>query len=211
MNTRPQIGELLKVVFHLRLMSEFTTHQTLLKRLSSGQDLDAWSEFSRRYGPLIRGMARRQGLQAADCDEIVQEVLSSLVKAMETFEYDPAKGKFRGYLKTITVRAIMAKRKETSPALASGNIEDSATMETDLDRAWENEWRQYHLRIAMETVSREFNPLDRAVFDAYAIRGQPAAATSEIFEVSVDQVYQAKSRILKRLEELIELQILEEG
>ena len=199
------------VVFCLRPMSELTTHQTLLKRLSSSHDADAWSEFSRRYGPLIRGMARRQGLQDADCDEVVQDVLSSLVRAMESFEYDPAKGKFRGYLKTITVRSIMARRKHQGTVQSCDNIEDSATMDSELDQAWENEWRQYHLRLAMETVNQEFNAVDRAVFAAYAIRGEPAKGTSEAFGISIEQVYQAKSRILKRLEELIVLQILEEG
>ena len=192
-------------------MSEYTTHQTLLKRLTSGKDADAWSEFNGRYGPLIRGMARRQGLQDADCDEIVQEVLSSLVRAMSTFEYDPTKGKFRGYIKTITVRAIVAKRRRADPVIQSSKMEASAISDSGLDEAWENEWRQYHLRLAMQTVNEEFNVSDLAAFDAYAIRGEQADQTAISLGISIDRVYQAKSRILRRLEELIEFQVKEEG
>lgn len=70
-----------------------TTHATLLARLATGGD-EAWSEFASRYGLLIRGFARRRGLSESDCDDVVQETLLALSKAMPSFKYDPAKGLF---------------------------------------------------------------------------------------------------------------------
>ncbi len=192
-------------------MSDFTTHQTLLKRLSAGSDPTAWNEFHNRYGVLIHSLAHRQGLQSADCDEVVQDVLTALSGAMPNFRYDPERGKFRAYLKTVTVRAI-ARRRNHSP-LVVGNSErlDQAISDPGLDQAWEIEWRQYHLRLAMQTVEREFNATDRAAFDAYAIRGQDAQSTAGMLKISAERVYQAKSRILKRLGVLIADQVRDEG
>ncbi|MDZ4831604.1 MAG: sigma-70 family RNA polymerase sigma factor [Phycisphaerae bacterium] len=84
-----------------------TTHITLLERIADGKDVEAWQELLERYGDLIRGFGRRRGLSQTDCDDVVQDVLTNLVSAMPTFRHDPAKGRFRGYLKTIAVRSIL--------------------------------------------------------------------------------------------------------
>ncbi len=192
-------------------MATYSTHLTLLDRLSAGSDAAAWREFQDRYGQLIRGMARRQGLQDADCDEIVQEVLTILSRAMPGFRYDPSKGLFRSYLKTITMRATFA-RKHRQPAVVGVELFMEKAMDEDaLEASWEMEWRQYHLRRAMHVIDQEFNASDRAAFAAYAIRGEDADKTAQNLNMTIDQVYQAKSRILKRLKNLIQTQVQEEG
>ena len=192
-------------------MGSYTTHITLLERLSGEGSASAWREFCDRYGPVIRGFARRWGAQPADCDEVVQDVLTALTKAMPGFQYDPAKGKFRSYLKTVTLRALgkKSRQKRGDVSLDEGihaDPEGSAS-----DEHWEEEWRQYHLRMAMRTIAVEFNGQDRVAFEDYALRGRDAGETAEALGLSVDQVYQAKSRILKRLTQLIETQVKDEG
>lgn len=192
-------------------MVDYTTHQSLLVRLSSGSDPAAWRDFHDRYGLLIRRIARRQGLQDADCDEVVQNVLTSLTQAMSQFEYDPAKGKFRGYLKTITLRAVSACQKK-QPQLADDCDDASTVIDRDaFESMWETEWRQYHMRQAMKIVRNEFSDSDLQAFDIYGVRNEDASKTAKQLDLSIDQVYQAKSRVLKRLGQLIEAQISEEG
>jgi RNA polymerase sigma-70 factor (ECF subfamily) len=193
-------------------MAEYSTHLTLIQRLATGVDPSAWREFSDRYGQLIRGVARRQGLQDADCDEVVQDVLTSLTRVLPDFQYDSSKGMFRSYLKTITIRATLncKKRRFVLPAGNAAGVE-KAIDDNALEGLWEREWRQYHLRRAMEVIDAEFNAKDRNAFQAYAVRGQNAQQIGRELFLSVDQVYQAKSRILKRLAELIRAQIQEEG
>ncbi|MDZ4831603.1 MAG: sigma factor-like helix-turn-helix DNA-binding protein [Phycisphaerae bacterium] len=65
--------------------------------------------------------------------------------------------------------------------------------------------------MAMVTIDHEFGSSDRAAFQRYAVDGASAKETAEAIGLSVDQVYQAKSRILRRLGELIQVQIDDEG
>jgi RNA polymerase sigma-70 factor (ECF subfamily) len=183
-------------------------------RLRTGADSAAWQEFHERYGELIRGFARRRGLQPADCDDIAQEVMLSLSKAMPGFQYDPSRGKFRSYLKTATLRAIFKKRRQNDSEVALGSIEEAtrfAEADATVEEAWELEWQRYHLRQAMRVLENEFSETDRAAFRHYATDGHDAQETARKFNISLNQVYHAKSRILKRLEEVIERQVQEEG
>lgn len=189
------------------------THASLLLRLADHRDGAAWSEFCRRYGALIAGFARRLGVQPSDQDDALQEVLAALAQAMPGFRYDPEKGRFRGYLKAATVHAVQRLRQKRH-ASRLGELPsafDAADDDASNDDAFEAEWRQYHLREAMRTIAVEFNEADRAAFAAYAIEGKDARATAQSLGLSVDQVYQAKSRILKRLEALIAEQVAVEG
>jgi len=88
---------------------------------------------------------------------------------------------------------------------------DPAAGDPALEQAWEEEWRDHHLRLAMRTIAVEFDQQYRAAFQAYALDGRDARETANMLGMSVDGVYQCKSRILKRIGELIEQQIQEEG
>ena len=192
-------------------MSQYTTRITLLERLSGDMDGGAWREFCDRYGPVIRGFVRRRGQQPADCDEIVQEVLTALTQALPGFRYDPAKGKFRSYLKTVTMRTISHRSRQKGADVPLDEDAHADASDETTDNQWEEEWRQYHLRQAMKVIAVEFNGQDRAAFEDYALRGRDASETARSLSLSVDQIYQAKSRILKRLTQLIEMQVKDEG
>ena len=193
---------------------DYTTHVTLLARLSDGIDPSAWSEFHHRYGDLILGFARRYGLQSVDCEDVAQEVLMALSQSMADFQYDPAKGKFRSFLKTLTVRTIFRRIRQKQASEVQCDIEAAdggASSDDTIEALWEEEWQQYHIRQAMQRLEAEFNEEDRMAFTQYAMENRPAAETAKGLEMSLDQVYQAKSRILKRLTALIAEQVADEG
>lgn len=194
------------------------THLTLLNRLRDGGDHAAWRDFADRYEELIRGFARRQGVQGPDADDVVQDVMLALTKAMPGFVYDASKGKFRSYLKTVVLHTIFARFRQ-NPGLrpletADGTPIAGMPAATDADAAeepWEAEWRQYHLRQAMRTIRAEFNAADVAAFEGYVTQARDAAIVARELGLSVDQVYQSKSRVLKRLGVLIRSQVEDEG
>jgi RNA polymerase sigma-70 factor (ECF subfamily) len=192
-----------------------STHASLLARLAGGSDTQAWREFDERYRELLWRFARSRGLQPADADDVAQDVLHALTKRLPKFEYDPAKGRFRDYLKTSAARAVWKKLAELSGvAKAAGGEEptpDVAVIDDAVDRSWEAEWRQYHMRLAMSRIRSEFNAQDVAAFEMYAAGSEAAPAVAASLALSVDQVYQAKSRILRRLKAIIAEQTADEG
>ncbi|CAG1007128.1 hypothetical protein PHYC_03394 [Phycisphaerales bacterium] len=191
------------------MIGQTATHTTLLTRLADAGDAMAWRDFLARYGDLIRGFCQRRGLQAADCEDVQQEVLLSLTKSMGQFRYDPAKGLFRSYLKTVVMNAI-SRRLCQNPAHA-GLSQASAVGDSAGEEHWEQEWRQHHFRQAMRVIESEFSESDRRAFAMYAVEGRGVPETARELGISPDAVYQAKSRVLRRLGQLIEGQVAEEG
>src|SRR4051812_20777710 len=88
------------------------TSPTLLRALR-GPDNDeaAWHTFLARYQPLIEAWCRRDGLSAADADEVGSRVLAKLVKALRGFHYDPAH-RFRSWLQTVVHNEVRTYRRD---------------------------------------------------------------------------------------------------
>ncbi|HNO79590.1 MAG TPA: sigma-70 family RNA polymerase sigma factor [Phycisphaerae bacterium] len=191
-----------------------TTHVTLLERVAKADDHAAWTEFCERYGPLIRSFARRRHVRSGEIDDIMQDVLMILSKSMQDFEYDPSKGKFRSYLKTLVIRAVYRKTFQKKSPVLLEDIDaaiDPVKDDPETEAIWEEEWRQHHVRQAMRIIAIEYNEQDQNAFEYYAVQGRSAQETADELGINVDQVYKAKSRILKRLSELIRQQVDEEG
>ena len=81
------------------------TGSTLLWLLQDPKDQEAWARFVVRYGPKVHDWCRRWGLQESDAQDVTQEVLLKLCNKIGGFAYDPAKGSFRGWLKTLAHHA----------------------------------------------------------------------------------------------------------
>lgn len=191
-------------------MTEPSTHESLLARLAEGEDEFAWHEFHDRYGPLIRGYAARRGLQPADRDDLIQDVLLALSKSLPKFRYDPARGRLRAYLATITRRAFF-KRTRQKPGVALQEVEEPEDPRGRDDEAWTDAWRDHHVRRALTRLRGEFPELTMDAFELYALQGRDVNETSELLGLSVDSVYQAKSRVLRRMTELVHAQVQDEG
>jgi len=81
------------------------TSVSLLERLRSpaGEDApEAWRRLIALYGPLIRYWLRQNAALAPDADDLVQEVLTVLVRRIGGFEHNGRRGAFRVWLRTTT-------------------------------------------------------------------------------------------------------------
>jgi RNA polymerase sigma factor (sigma-70 family) len=187
-----------------------TTHISLLQRLADGQH-DAWQDFHARYGELLLGYCRARGLQPADAEDVLQDILVSLSKAMPGFQYDRAKGTFRAYLKTVAHHAIARRFRQKHPAPGLEPDSAGAHAPPESDEHWEVQWRRYHLRRAMAALATEFSQRDLDAFDRYALAGEEPGAIAADLNLSMDNLYQIKSRVTRRLTALIQAQIADEG
>ncbi len=185
-----------------------TTHLTLLLRLRDRSDQLSWDEFHERYGELLYRYARGRGASHADAEDIVQEVEMALFKAMEGFEYDVRRGRFRGYLRSAVVHALgrqASKHAREHAAFDPAAMDYAAAVrEASCDAQWEREWRLHRLRWALRSVAGEFEEKTLQAFEAHALGGLSVDDTAEKLELSKASVYQAKSRVIKRLKERLD-------
>jgi RNA polymerase sigma-70 factor (ECF subfamily) len=82
------------------------TSKTLLEKLRVFEDRRAWAQFMGLYLPMMQTWAKRFGLAHDDVEELTSRLLTKLVEALPRFDYDPHKGSFRGWLKTVTQREL---------------------------------------------------------------------------------------------------------
>jgi len=189
--------------------STVTTRMSLLIRLNAAEPQPrelAWEEFVRRYSPIIRGFARKLGCAAGDVDEIAQEVVVGFYAASPTFQYDPAKGRFRGYLKTCTMHAIQKHRRK-SGRHAGAPIDEIDVADPRHDQTWNDLFEKQLLRQAInDTRDRYKNNTTFQAWKLVVIDQVPSEKAAEQLGMSLDNVYKAKQRISTAVKDrLIEL------
>ena len=185
------------------------TRPTLLLRLrpeSPAREV-AWEEFHHCYAPMIAGFARKMGARAQDRDDIVQDVMTGLFSASGSFHYDPAKGRFRGFLKACTFRAL--RRRLGQDARFGGLPLDRVDAQAlEVEQLWNDVWEHERLRRAMREVRDRYQSHpDRArtfrAFELFGLAEQPADRVAAELGMSVDSVHQAKSRISRALRDRV--------
>jgi RNA polymerase sigma factor (sigma-70 family) len=185
---------------------EVLTRETLLLRLRNKADNASWAEFAEIYTPLLYAYCQKRELRHADSSDIVQEVMRSISLAMENFEYDPAKGKFKAWLFT-AVRNAVGKhfRKQSQRPLSVAETArldaiDSTPSVNEQDE-WERDYQRQILAWAIEQVRPEFAPRIWKAFEATAIdEREPSDVATEI-GMTKNAVALAKFRVMKRLKE----------
>jgi RNA polymerase sigma-70 factor (ECF subfamily) len=192
----------------------YTTHATLLLRLNTadtrGREL-AWNEFRAKYAPVIAGFANNLGVPRQEIDDVIQDVLLGFYSYSPTFVYDPAKGRFRGYLKVCTIRAVRTRRGKQLK-FKSVPLDQVQDEDLEIDQVWKDIWRKEHLNRAIE-VARQLHghkPMFKT-FEKYVINGEDAANVATEMGITVNAVYKAKERIALVVREQLEALEREEG
>ncbi|HVK08659.1 MAG TPA: sigma-70 family RNA polymerase sigma factor [Gemmataceae bacterium] len=192
--------------------TEPATSTSLLARLQQAPaDQSAWAEFDRRYGPRIHAWGRRWGLQEADAQDVSQDVLLKLVRAMQAFRYDPAQ-RFRGWLKTVTHHVWQDLARGRRPVASGGgpSADDplqSLAARDDLAAGLEAAYEQELLARALERVRPRVQPQTWEAFRLTAFDGLSGAEAAARLGIPVTSVYKAKSNVQKLLEaEVAELE-----
>jgi RNA polymerase sigma-70 factor (ECF subfamily) len=175
------------------------TPASLLQRLRQPGQQQAWARFVRLYTPLLYYWARRAGCQEADAADLVQEVLTLLVRKLPEFHYDGQKS-FRRWLHTVTLNKWREGRRRASgtPVQETHGIPDVAGPD-DLGAFEETEYRNALVRRALEALRPEFSSLSWKAFQEHVVSGRDAAEVAADLQVRVGTVYAAKSRVLGRL------------
>jgi RNA polymerase sigma-70 factor (ECF subfamily) len=185
------------------------TRASLLIRVRDPADRAAWHEFVEIYRPVILRLARQKGMQDADAEDVAQEVLAAVAKAVEQREHDRKRAKFRTWLHRVAHNAILNALTRGKPDRGSGdsallavlNQHESHTgPDSDLLRL---EYRREVFRWAVRQVRQEFQ---QATWDAFwltAVEGRAVEAVAEELGRSRGAIYAARSRVMRRIQEKV--------
>jgi RNA polymerase sigma-70 factor (ECF subfamily) len=174
-----------------------TTSTSLLKRLKQPGAHESWARFVNLYTPLLFYWARRLGLQETDAADLVQDVFALLVKKLPSFDYKSDQS-FRGWLRTVMHNQWRKKR--AALMLTDAGLSGVADPEQPADLA-EAEFQQQLTIRALQLMQAEFQPSTwRACWET-VVCGRTGADVACELGISVNAVYLARSRVLRRLRE----------
>lgn len=184
----------------------YATRASIFMKLKADGTHDrelGWSEFADKYSRVIAGFARNAGLPAQEADDVLQDVLLGFFRVSDRFEYDPAKGRFRGYLKRVTLNAIRARHRRKRPTTGFDDSIDPP-VESDLDTAWDRQWTEQLLQRAMGEAKMEVEERTWRAFELYGVRGVPADEVAKETGMTSSAIRHAKMRLTRRVREIVD-------
>jgi RNA polymerase sigma factor (sigma-70 family) len=183
------------------------TSTSLLLRIRDRNDDWGWTEFDRRYSPMIRRWCRHWFPR--DADDLVQEVLTKLVAAPGVPTYDRSQGRFRGWLKTFTQHLMTdLYRRHVLPGQgASVGLDhpEVAGREAglDLEQRLAEEYDLELLEIARLRVCHRVAPRTWDAYVAIAEHGRSTVEVARELGLPIGSVYQARYSVTKLMRQEI--------
>ena len=181
------------------ILEMHTTPISLLERVRHKADEAAWRRLVRLYTPLLFFWARRAGETEHDAADLVQDVLTTLVQTLPTFQYD-RNGQFRAWLRTVTLNKLREKKRRQALA-RSVPLEpgQEPALPDHAEAFWESEYRRELARRALQLMQTDFEPATWKACWEHVAMGRPAAEVARELGLSENAVYIARCRVLRRL------------
>lgn len=185
------------------------TRRSLLIQLR-GRSNDAWTEFLQIYEQAIYDYSRSRGLQDADARDVTQDVLAAVTDRIDSWDGDPDKGRFRGWLFRVARNIAVNRFLECSrKAAASGDTRVGQMLAEVPDSLEEHSslfWMEYRRALmhwAAEQVKPQVSEKAWCAFWMTAIDGRTPDEAAARLGTTVGSVYTAKCRVFARIRNII--------
>jgi len=190
-----------------------STHISLLCNLNEDSRRDeTWAVFHARYRGVILGWCLRRGLPPDGAEDLTQDVLLKLSRQLPQYRHDPARGRFRAWLKAVVNNVLTDFWRRQRRRPEHGAVGGTAFLERlgDLvnpelgDAAGElSGVIDDHARAsAGEILERVRAKLKETTWQAFyqtMVEQAPAAAVAAGLNLSVATVYKATYRVKQML------------
>jgi RNA polymerase sigma-70 factor (ECF subfamily) len=160
-----------------------------------------------RYGPKIDYWCRKYGLQQSDAEDVTQEVLKKLYQVLPKFPYDPAKGSFRRWLKTLTHHAwfdyVESQKKAGTGTGDSAEMKRLCTLGARKELV-ETLGETFDLELYQEALRRALSRStdhEGTIFQALVFDGRNVQDVADEQGISAGAVRAAKHRVMIRIRE----------
>src|SRR5262249_12171182 len=155
------------------------TSASLLERLRAPSDREAWNRFAEIYEPLLNRWLLRYQLQHHDACDVAQEVLAIAARELPGFQYDPGRGAFRGWLRSVLTNQLPAfwRGRNGQPAGVGSDewqdrlaaLEDPAS---ELSAQWDCEYNQQVAQRTLALIQNEFETTTWKAFWGAVVDGR---------------------------------------
>lgn len=186
------------------------TRHSLLLRVRNADDSEAWDEFTEIYRPVICRLATFRGMQHADAEDLAQQVLVAIAGAVDRWEPDGKRAKFRTWIRRIAENAILNALTRGIPDRGSGDDATRAFLELSPGRSGPDSdllrtelRREVFIRAARQ-IRNEFSEQTWQSFWLTAVEGIDVETVAADLGRTRGSVYASRSRVMKRLKQKVE-------
>lgn len=185
------------------------TRESLILRLPKASDAEAWREFIEIYEPLLFRFARRRGLQEADAREVAQNVFLSVARAVERWQPDQQRGRFRAWLFRIARNQLINhvtkhRRDRATGRTAEWNAIQDIQDNGSLDQEMLQDYRREMFRLAAAQIRESVQEKTWQAFWMTAVLNESVETVANQLEMSAGSIYIAKSRVLSKIRDCID-------
>lgn len=185
------------------------TKISLIETISNCPDSARWTEFCRTYEQPMRAYLASH-YPSVDADDIIQETMIALMKALPNYRYDPdKKGHFRNYLTGIlrhkAVSEIRRRQAESDRIDAYGRNR-GGNYGDDEDDANSDSMRKSIFEAAVTQLMADdsISSATREIFRHVVLMHEKPAQVAAEFGTTRNNVDQIKNRMINRLSELVQ-------
>ncbi len=173
---------------------------------------DAWRELLMLHGPLVDFWIGESNLHGPDRDDVFQEVFLTVARKIDDFMLNQS-GSFRGWLRVITRSRVVDHFRRTGRCFpASGGDENWEQLlhladSNDDDEVKDERTDESFLLLdpALNLIQKQVKPTTWIAFWESVVEERPVADVAKQLGVSPSAIRLAKSRVLKRIRELLEI------
>lgn len=186
------------------------TRASLILRLRNADDMAAWEEFAGLYGPVVFRVARRRSLQAADAENLVQEVLLAVAQSISRWIDRDDRGSFHAWLLRIAHNeAVDMLLQRATRALGQDGergqqLLNEVSVRNDISSLIDHEYERELFRRAADRVQEIVSPPTWQAFWLTEVDGQSVQQAAEALGTSTGHIYVSRSRVMARIKDLVQ-------
>ena len=184
------------------------TTTAMLQDLTDPANEEAWRAFDGRFRPILVAFGRRLGLPEEDAADAAQETLARVVRSYRAGKYDRERGRLHSWIVGIARNCIMDLHQQRAARREQRGV--SAIVDLPgrdrLAEVWNEQCEQEILQQALSTLREETKTEAQTIraFELIAFQQQPPGDVASELGMTLNDVYLAKHRCLKRLRGLVE-------
>jgi RNA polymerase sigma-70 factor, ECF subfamily len=161
------------------------TRPSLIIRLADRADQSAWWSFVETYEPFLNHLVSRQGVPPAHVADVTQQVLIAIAKGVARWRDDGQEASFRRWVCHVARNVVINHQ------------------EQPFDPAAEQKYEYELIVWAAERVRAEFAASSWQAFWDTMIQQRSVTEVAKELGISPGSIYMSRSRIIKRLREII--------